>query len=163
MRQRRAQRWLRCIDSSVYDLSTLNGVHSSRTTIKSAPSCRCMSMDRSGVRRWMLPSTYDRKVAASSSILINVYNTSRDLHTYIEERQYLRDIGEVSLAFDLVGDGAEAHREDLVASAVGEHRPAPSCARLYSPSRAKRACEVPVKFCRPPIFSMTSGPGASMR
>jgi hypothetical protein len=40
----------RLIDCAVYSLSTLKGVHSSSTTIRSAPSSRCVLIDNSGVK-----------------------------------------------------------------------------------------------------------------
>mmetsp|Transcript_28608 Transcript_28608/g.63466 ORF Transcript_28608/g.63466 Transcript_28608/m.63466 type:complete len:286 (-) Transcript_28608:267-1124(-) len=71
--ERRAHRCERRIESAVYVLSTLKGVHSSSTTMRSAPNCRWMSTDFSGVRWCMLPSTYERKVAPSSVIPSRVW------------------------------------------------------------------------------------------
>ena len=45
------------------------GVHSSKHMVMSAPSWRWMAMLRSGVRRWLVPSMWLRKVTPSSSML----------------------------------------------------------------------------------------------
>mmetsp|Transcript_142882 Transcript_142882/g.249226 ORF Transcript_142882/g.249226 Transcript_142882/m.249226 type:complete len:241 (-) Transcript_142882:1098-1820(-) len=65
-RDRTAHRCERRVDAAVYSLSTLNGVHSSSTRIRSAPNSRCTWIDRSGLRRCSLPSTKDRKTASFS-------------------------------------------------------------------------------------------------
>lgn len=52
----------------MYSRSTLNGVHSSKTTARSVPSAAWTSIERSGERNCFEPSRYERKATPSSSI-----------------------------------------------------------------------------------------------
>ena len=58
-RQRSSQRWVRSIERAVYSRSAWNGVHSSKASAMSEPSCAWMPIDVSGLRKRSEPSSSD--------------------------------------------------------------------------------------------------------